>query len=381
MICGALLGGGVALAGVEGSLKSAGENAPEIQGFLAQAAERHGAFGERAATFLVEGMPPSDLRSLDTGFLVENLDLAMRARKEFPWAVKVPEEVFFNDVLPYASLDETRERWRHEFYPQCAAIVKDCTTATEAAQALNREFFDVIGVHYDTGRKAPNQSPSESKKLGKASCTGLSIILVNACRAVGVPARVAGTPMWSDKRGNHTWVEIQDGGEWFFTGADEYDAKGLNRAWFAKDASKAIADDWRHAIWATSWQRTGERFPMVWNLASDQVPGVNVTTRYIRPGEAGGETAEIHLRFWDKRGGERMAAAVEVVDARGEQVGSVTTRAGTADLNDMPSVKLQPGKGYRLRVAYAGERRGRALEVSEPGATVIDLIWSDLTPE
>ena len=46
--------------------------------------------------------------------------------------------VFFNDVLPYASLDETREAWRGDFYAKCAKLVKGCKTSTEAAQAINK---------------------------------------------------------------------------------------------------------------------------------------------------------------------------------------------------------------------------------------------------
>lgn len=379
-LCGAaVLGGSGLLAAVEDRLALAGDNATEIRAFLESAREHHGEFGAKAAAFLVEGMPSTDLRSLSEAFLVENLELAMRAREEFPWAGKVEDELFLNDVLPYASLDETREGWRKEFYPQCAGIVEDCTTATEAAQALNERFFDVVGVHYDTGRKAPNQSPSESRKLGMATCTGLSIILVDACRTVGVPARIAGIANWRHKAGNHTWVEVHDGVGWCFVGADEYDAKGLNRAWFVKDASQAIAGDWRHAIWATSWKKTGARFPMVWELASDQVPGVNVTARYARSAAVGAEMVEVHLRLWDQRGGERVAAPVEVLDADGKRAGSVTTRSGRADLNDMPSVKLKPGKDYRLWVRHAGERRGKMLRGAE--STVVDLIWSDLTPE
>ena len=63
-----------------------------------------------------------------------------------------------------------------------------------------REVFKAVNVKYHaTKRLKPDQSPSESMKIGYASCSGLSIILVDACRAVGVPARVVGTPL---RRGN-----------------------------------------------------------------------------------------------------------------------------------------------------------------------------------
>ena len=47
-----------------------------------------------------------------------------------------------------------------------------------------------------------------------ASCTGLSVLLVDALRAAGIPARFAGTPAWHDDRGNHSWVEVWIGGRW-----------------------------------------------------------------------------------------------------------------------------------------------------------------------
>ena len=105
--------------------------------------------------------------------------------------------------------------------------------------------------------------PGESIQSGIATCTGLSILLVDACRSVGIPARVAGTPMWSNLRGNHTWVEIWDG-EWHFAGAAEPDAAGLDHGWFVHDATTAKRDVPEHAIYATSFRRTGISFPLVW---------------------------------------------------------------------------------------------------------------------
>ncbi|MGB1128691.1 MAG: transglutaminase domain-containing protein [Haloferula sp.] len=363
-------------ADLEIALKTAGGNADEIRAFVAESEKAHGEEGKRAAEFLVAGMPTKDLKSLDSGFLIENLTLAFQAREEFPWATQVPEEVFLNDVLPYASLDETRESWRPDFYAQCKPLVKDCKTAAEAAQVINRDFFNLIKVHYNTGRKAPNQSPSESKALGMATCTGLSIILVDACRSVGVPARIAGTALWANKRGNHTWVEIHDRDEWFFTGADEYDKKGLNRAWFTKDASQALEDDWKQAIWASSWKRTGSHFPLVWNLGSRDVPAVNVTARYVTGEGVAIASHTRFLRLWDRKGGERMVAEVEVVDADGVVQQTVTTKGGKTDLNDMPEIKLLDAGLYRLQVNVGGEMRAITVDAGE--GNTLDLVWSEL---
>ena len=72
-------------------------------------------------------------------------------------------------------------------------MIADAKSPGEAAQMLNRKIFPYFKVKYDTTRLRPDQSPTESIASGKATCTGLAILLVDACRAAGIPARVAGT--------------------------------------------------------------------------------------------------------------------------------------------------------------------------------------------
>lgn len=346
--------------------------------FVAAAKAKHGAAGEKAAKFLVEHMPARDKESLSAEFLTTNLDLAFQARAEFPWAMQVPEEIFLNDVLPYAVFDETREPWRADFLEKARPLVKDAKTASDAAQALNREFFKIVNVHYNTGRKRPNQSPSESAKLGMATCTGLSIILVDACRAVGIPARAAGTPLWANERGNHTWVEIWDGA-WHFTGADEYDKEGLNRGWFVNDAAQAKADVPKHAIYATSWKKDGLAFPMVWAPDSTAVAAVNVTPRYAKAAAAE-PLAKLGVRLFETKGGERIVAKVQAVDDAGKPLGEAETKAGTADLNDMPRFDLKPGARGWLRFTHGEETRELAFGPLDSGEPTVDAVWDALAP-
>ncbi len=314
---------------------------PEI--FIERAREKHGESGEKAARFLVEHMPETDKATLGADFLMENLDLAMKARETFPWAKDVPEEIFLNDVLPYAVFDEPRDPWRADFFQKAGEMVRDARTASEAAQILNREFFKKINTHYHVKRERVNQSPTESIRQGRATCTGLSIILVDACRAVGIPARAVGTPLWTNNSGNHTWVEIWDK-DWQFTGADEYDPKGLNHGWFAGHAAKADAKHPRHAIYATSWKKDGGIFPMVWAPGSTAVAGVNVTGRYVEKSTI--DQPSIGVRFFD--GEERVARKGWLATESGEILSAFETKAGTADLNDTPLLAVDQGKRYRL---------------------------------
>jgi hypothetical protein len=245
--------------------------------------------------FLVANMPERDLRALRADFLIENIALAYKARAEFAWGEKIPEDIFHNDVLPYTNVDEARDAWRKELHELCAPLVKDCKTPAEAAQRLNSTIFAKLKVRFSTERKRANQSPKETIEQGKASCTGLSILLIDACRSVAVPARLVGTPLWTNKRGNHNWVEVWDGG-WHFAGAAEPDPKGLDRAWFIRIASEAIKDSTDHAIYAASFRRTKVTFPLVWAPDRKDVYAENVTDRYAKakkPAENRGEKPEL----------------------------------------------------------------------------------------
>ena len=97
-------------------LTSLTASADPIEKFVSYAQTKYGESGLKAARFLVLHMPENDKNSLSTEFLIENLDFAFEARKAFPWAAKVPESIFLNDVLPYAVFDETRDTWRKKLF-------------------------------------------------------------------------------------------------------------------------------------------------------------------------------------------------------------------------------------------------------------------------
>jgi predicted esterase len=344
--------------------------------FIAKSTETHGAFGEKAARFLVEHMSEADKKSLTAEFLSENLNLAIKARAIFPWAKDVPEEIFLNDVLPYAVLDEPRDPWRADFLEKATPLVKDAKTATEAVQILNRDFFKLINTHYNTKRERTNQSPKESIAQGKATCTGLSIILVDVCRAVGIPARAAGTPMWWDKSGNHTWVEVWDKA-WHFTGADEYDEKGLNHGWFRENASKADETNPTHSIYATSWKKDQGIFPMMWSQRNRNVGGVNVTSRYNIKVDS--ISNSIGVRFFE--GDERVAMKGKLTTEAGFHIGDFETKSGKADLNDMPRMIVNPNRSYRLCFELKGKRLETAAFIAKEGdSNIHDIRAKDLQP-
>jgi transglutaminase-like putative cysteine protease len=259
------------------ALEQAGANRPAIKKALDKAPGKQ----RRGMRFLVAYMPRHDLKSLTSKFLLDQTRYAYQAFRRSAWADEVPEAVFFNDVLPYASINERRDNWRADFYKRFTPVVKSAKTPGEAATLLNRAIFGQVKVRYSTARPKADQSPYESIEAGLASCTGLSVLLIDACRAVGVPARFVGTPLWADRSGNHSWIEVYHEGDWHFTGAAEPTGNQLDRAWFLGRASKALADHPQHAIFATSYKPTGHSFPMPWLPKATYVHAVNVTSRYL----------------------------------------------------------------------------------------------------
>ena len=365
---------------MEARYEMAGENRSELEQAVKSAPE-----DQRAAIeFLILNMPRKDLKSLSAEFLLDNVRVAYEARAAAPWADQVSDDLFFKDILPYANVDETRENWRGKLREICWPIVKDCKTTGEAAQELNKQLFKKVKVKYSTKRKKANQSPSETMDSGLASCTGLSILLADACRSVHVPARLTGIPRWSNKRGNHTWVELWHDGDWHFTGAAEYNKDGLDRAWFKRDASLADKSKRMNSIYSISFARTQTVFPMVWSRDRENaVYAVNVTDRYAAPAkeksEADPSKVQVRIRVWNSDKTERVATSVSVVSATADQASdaktslSGTSPSNTADMNDMLEFELPRGKDYKLHITNGKSKQIQPFKTKDAATQLIEI--------
>lgn len=332
-------------------LNHAGTNRTELLRMLGSVPETQ----REGAIFLLLNMPVRDLRTLSATFLINTLSNAYQVVDEMPWGRQVPRDLFLNGILPYATLSEPREDWRARLHALCKPLVQKSRTASEAAQALNQNLFPALNVRYSTKRRAPDQGPLETMQSGLATCTGLSILLVDACRSVGVPARIVGTPNWSNDSGNHTWVEIWDGA-WHFMGAAEPDPNGLDHGWFVGNAALAVKASPEHAIYATSFQQTGLKFPMPWAPTSDSVSAVNITERYAQEAPPATTTdTRLAVDVLDRPAGERVAAKVTVTD-----LGAATSRLSgrskgeTSDMNDHLYLSLPRSRTFVVEAEHEG---------------------------
>jgi len=305
----------------------------------------------KATEFLLKHLPAMDA-DLPMSYIKKNVDLAIMAYKTNKWSRAVPWKIFLNEVLPYAVVNEPRDEWRAMFNGLFAPMVAKARSTNHAIQILNEKIWAIWDVVFKGGQTPFIMSPMQVLSAGLtlewnpnaplnvstysafASCTGVSIFLVNACRSVGIPARMTGIAQWvhaypppatsppgavgqpkkmgSARRScpgscmepdlnakyqsrrlqtpdpefaNHNWVSVWDNGIWSFTGASEPDK--LNHTWFFPDpAEYSIPGSYLNGIWSTSFAPVpaGTHYPMPWDWENDSVPGVDVTEAYINPG-------------------------------------------------------------------------------------------------
>ncbi len=273
------------------ALELAGDNATQLRAALSRATGDDA----KAVRWMIATMPERDLREAKAEAIMDNVRLAMVAWRESPWAGTISEQQFMQYILPATTLNERREPWRHEFMARFREKAWSYTDPVDAAKWLNDTLNATANVQYHaTNRCKPDQSVNESMASGWASCSGLSVLLTDACRSVGIPARIVGVPMWKGTPGNHNWVEVW-GGPVRPTG----DQAVALRRWYnvGGTGSDPRAGDWvngrcrdqtdpdipQHSVYATCWRPVDAWFPMVWNQDDRSAPAMNVTRFYKSP--------------------------------------------------------------------------------------------------
>lgn len=335
------------------ALEKSGDRKDSLQYFLNTVPKKH----YEGASFLIAYMPERDLKTLSIPYISDQIEGAYKAREEFSWCAKLPDSIFFNEVLPYYCFDERRDNWRNDFYLKFSSVVKDCKDIRQAIKAMNANIRDILLVDYNINRSIVNISPFQSIKEKMATCTGLSFLLVDAFRSVGIPARIAGTPMWTNMKGNHSWVEVWVDGQWYFT---EYYPEDLNKAWFVADAGRADMSNPRHWIYASSYKPKDTYFRLEWDTLSKAIHAENVTKRYIdlyekekvlenlKPDEVW-----ISVQLFQSKSDKDLKRVSEkiVLEEEGKQIDFGYSPSPIDDLNKFLKFKVSKNKSYQLLYA------------------------------
>ncbi|KAF4667472.1 hypothetical protein FOL46_002530 [Perkinsus olseni] len=225
-----------------------------------------------------------------------------------------------NGILPpYASLTEEADDFRgcrsvegRKFSRFMRRVVAGCKDVTCAVETLNREAWSYttppIKFASGTGSGLNAYSLYEVIERKNSSCTGLSIFLVSALRAVGVPARIVGTPHWNlgpdkcphgdadDACGNHDWVEafIPDLPYRGWVMVDQANAKSpLNASWFSPipaiyQIDEMLQRDENYFVGIGNKPTPFGHFPLVWDWGNTAVRAWDVSESYQNRGDPRG---------------------------------------------------------------------------------------------
>ena len=189
----------------------------------------------KAMKFLYAYMPTCDVAYYSGEFVLQNVDYALKARREMPWGESIPDREFMHFVLPFRVNNENLDSCRMVFYSELKDRVKNLSLY-DAVLEVNHWCHEKVTY---TPSDSRTSSPLASLKTAYGRCGEESTFAVSAFRAVGIPARQVYTPRWAHTDDNHAWVEVWVDGKWYFLGACEPEPV-LNLAWFNAPASRGM---------------------------------------------------------------------------------------------------------------------------------------------
>ncbi len=161
----------------------------------------------------------TDIQTLDSAFLVRNIELAFMAWKK-PWAKQVPFSVFCQYILPYRTSVEypsmLREQMISRFIPMLDSL--QVTTPLEACKALNKKLAGIMSYTRTSSIFYPTVEETYQGKL--AQCEGLCDLGTLIMRSVGIPIAVEQT-IWTKMDLGHSWGAVWHDGKFHCFGIGE----------------------------------------------------------------------------------------------------------------------------------------------------------------
>jgi hypothetical protein len=184
--------------------------------------------------FLLQYLPTVDLVSLDADSFLGNLNCLDSVYSKVNYGKKVPNDLILHYVITTRVSQEPLEYFRLVHWKELLEKVKDCPDMKSAAYKLNEWAFEEM-KYEPTSRW--DQSAEQTLRRGIGRCEEMAILFIDACRAMGIPARDAFTPYWPFTNSNHAWVEVWLDGGWYFVGGAEMTP--LGGAWFSEPSKRA----------------------------------------------------------------------------------------------------------------------------------------------
>lgn len=163
-----------------------------------------------------------DVETLDSAFIVSNIDMAFEAREKRPWGKNVRWEDFLEFVLPYRLGDEPLSDWRKEILKEYGSLIDSIASLPEASSprfASDLLFKEWIWrKNYKWTSKLPSgpRIGSSIVEWKTGGCREKADGMIYLLRAAGLPAAFHVAPMRGDLNDSHSWGVIidSDGSPW-----------------------------------------------------------------------------------------------------------------------------------------------------------------------
>jgi hypothetical protein len=161
--------------------------------------------------WLIQRIPHLDRLTITSDILLEHLDYAFESKSKFKY--EVPEELFREFILTYRIGSEPVQKWRKTLFEIFYPMVKDKSSPSNAAKAINHWVKDNI-------RERPReyfgqvQPPLRTLKGKKGTEEEIAILTTAILKSLGIPGRRARVSYFGQEIGGASWVEIYDGGNW-----------------------------------------------------------------------------------------------------------------------------------------------------------------------
>jgi hypothetical protein len=240
---------------------------------------------------------------LSNGIVGPTISIALDAKQRYSWTSHVPKDVYFEYVAPFASVNEARNNWRPLFHNVTQQIIDKFemdsadgsnigdASVEQIVRLVNQNVWDHFSntreepIFFKSGQTPLIYDPMSIIAYGYASCTGLSIFLVDLLRTVGIPARLAGTAAWNGKKenGNHSWIEFfGSDSRWHImesmpaSGGDDENLLDPCQWWFCNE-EKVQGTSFYAARFSREDASDNVVFPLAWDTNNADVVGVDRT--------------------------------------------------------------------------------------------------------
>lgn len=188
------------------SLPGGGRYRPQLSDFHTDEAYTRQLDSLARAGCPVKTLKHRDVQTLDSAFLVRNIDLAFEAWEK-PWARQVPFSVFCRYILPYRTSREYPSGLRKAMMERFIPLLDSAGVASplEACVVLNERLGGVMRYIKNTLPFYP--TIEETYAWGGGQCEGMCDLGLFIMRAAGIPVAMDQT-VWTRMDWGHNWGAV-----------------------------------------------------------------------------------------------------------------------------------------------------------------------------